>query len=136
MVSSVNVKCFKSKTNGIGVDTRYNVHNGRSSKGKITLYEFNQKIKKTFEHFQVGLIDETAANKEEALVKSVRWLDQFKKISPEARSITKQALRAADIRQLDENRDQDVDLFLFAITQKKVQKGLEMYLESLKKKSG
>lgn len=82
------------------------------------------------------MIDETAANKEEALVKSVRWLDQFKKISPEARSITKQALRAADIRQLDENRDQDVDLFLFAITQKKVQKGLEMYLESLKKKSG
>lgn len=84
----------------------------------------------------MGLIDETANSKEEAVKKCVEWLDPFKKISPEARSITKQALRAADIRNLDENRDQDVDLFLFAIQQKKVQKGLELYLESLKKKSG
>lgn len=84
----------------------------------------------------MGLIDETANSKEEAVKKCVEWLDQFKKISPDARSITKQALRAADIRNLDENRDQDVDLFLFAIQQKKVQKGLELYLESLKKKSG
>lgn len=84
----------------------------------------------------MGLIDQTANSKEEAVKKCEAFLDQFKKISPEARSITKQALRAADIRNLDENRDQDVDLFLFAIQQKKVQKGLELYMESLKKKSG
>uniref|UniRef100_A0A336MF19 Enoyl-CoA delta isomerase 1, mitochondrial n=1 Tax=Culicoides sonorensis TaxID=179676 RepID=A0A336MF19_CULSO len=89
----------------------------------------------TDEAFKKGLVDECANSKDEAIQKCVGFLDQFRKISPEARSITKQALRANDIKALDENRDQDVQLFLFTIQQKKVQKGLEMYLESLKKKS-
>ncbi|XP_063702382.1 enoyl-CoA delta isomerase 1, mitochondrial-like [Culicoides brevitarsis] len=90
----------------------------------------------TEEALKNGLVDETAASKQEAIEKCVAFLDQFKKVSGEARAITKQALRAEPIRVLDENRDQDVDLFLFTIQQKKVQKGLEAYLEALKKKSG
>ncbi|XP_065084384.1 enoyl-CoA delta isomerase 1, mitochondrial-like [Ochlerotatus camptorhynchus] len=89
----------------------------------------------TEEALKVGLIDEVAANKEEGIVKAVSFLDRFKKISPQARSMTKQALRSKDIMELEDNRLQDVDLFVFAVSQPKVQKGLEVYLEALKKKA-
>lgn len=89
----------------------------------------------TEEALKVGLVDEVVANKEEGLAKAVSFLDRFKKISPQARSMTKQALRSKDIMELEDNRLQDVDLFVFAVTQPKVQKGLEVYLEALKKKA-
>lgn len=89
----------------------------------------------TEEALKVGMIDEIAANKEEAISKATGFLDRFKKISPQARSMTKQALRSKDIMELEDNRSQDVDLFCFAVSQPKVQKGLEIYLESLKKKA-
>lgn len=89
----------------------------------------------TDEALKVGLIDEVAASKEEGIAKATSFLDRFKKISPQARSMTKQALRSKDIMELEDNRSQDVDLFVYAVTQPKVQKGLEMYLESLKKKA-
>lgn len=89
----------------------------------------------TEEALKVGLIDEVAASKEEGMAKATAFLDRFKKISPQARSMTKQALRSKDIMELEDNRLQDVDLFVFAVTQPKVQKGLEVYLEGLKKKA-
>lgn len=81
----------------------------------------------TEEALKVGMIDEIAANKEEAIAKATGFLDRFKKISPQARSMTKQALRSKDIMELEDNRSQDVDLFCFAVSQPKVQKGLEIY---------
>lgn len=89
----------------------------------------------TEEALKVGLIDEVAASKEEGIAKANAFLDRFKKISPQARSMTKQALRSKDIMELEDNRSQDVDLFVFAVTQPKVQKGLEVYLEALKQKA-
>lgn len=89
----------------------------------------------TEEALKVGLVDEVVASKEEGLAKAVSFLDRFKKISPQARSMTKQALRSKDIMELEDNRLQDVDLFVFAVSQPKVQKGLEVYLEALKKKA-
>lgn len=89
----------------------------------------------TEEALKVGLIDEVATSKEEGIAKATAFLDRFKKISPQARSMTKQALRSKDIMELEDNRVQDVDLFVFAVTQPKVQKGLEVYLEALKKKA-
>lgn len=89
----------------------------------------------TEEALKVGLIDEIAASKEEGTAKATSFLDRFKKISPQARSMTKQALRSKDIMELEDNRSQDVDLFVYAVTQPKVQKGLEMYLEALKQKA-
>lgn len=90
----------------------------------------------TDEALKVGLIDEVVASKEEAIVKATSFLDRFKKISPQARSMTKQALRSKDIMELEDNRSQDIDLFVYAVTQPKVQKSLEVYLEGLKRKSG
>lgn len=89
----------------------------------------------TDEALKVGLIDEIATSKEDAIAKATAFLDKFKKISPQARSMTKQALRSKDIMELEDNRAQDIDLFVYAVTQPKVQKGLEMYLEALKAKS-
>ncbi|XP_055541844.1 enoyl-CoA delta isomerase 1, mitochondrial-like [Wyeomyia smithii] len=87
------------------------------------------------EALKVGLVDELADSKEVAMAKAVSFLDRFKKISPQARSMTKQALRSKEIMELEDNRTQDIDLFVFAVTQPKVQQGLELYLEALKKKA-
>jgi len=110
--------------------TMLNVINRREAEKALTLGTMFT----SEEALKIGLVDELVDTKDIAIQKCVNFLDQFKKISPEARGITKQALRAADIRNLEENRDQDVELFVFAITQKKVQKGLETYLEALKSK--
>lgn len=59
---------------------------------------------------------------------------EFKKVAPQARSLTKQMLRKNELSALSDNRKQDVDLFVFTVNQPKVQKGLELYMQSLKKK--
>lgn len=79
-------------------------------------------------------MDELATDKADAIAKCETFLGQFNKISPIARGITKQALRNKDIQELEDNRSQDIDLFVFAVTQAKTQKSLEMYLEGLKSK--
>lgn len=93
------------------------------------------KMYSTDEALKVGLIDEVAENKQKALEQATSFLDRFRKISPMARAMTKQALRSKDIVELEDNRSQDIDLFVYAVNQPAVQKGLEVYLESLKKKS-
>lgn len=90
---------------------------------------------KTEEALKIGLIDEIAADKAEAILKCEQFLAQFSKIPAEARAITKQGFRSKDIQELEDNREQDVQLFIFAVNQKKVQKGLELYMESLKNKN-
>lgn len=83
---------------------------------------------------QIGLIDEVAADKEEAVAKCEAFLGEFRKIAPQARSLTKQMLRKAELIALSENRKQDTELFAYAVNQKKTQAGLEAYMQSLKKK--
>lgn len=89
----------------------------------------------TEEALKVGLIDEIAADKQEALDRCEKFLLKFSKIDSTARAITKKSFRGRDIAALEKNREQDVQLFCFAVDNPKVQKGLELYLESLKKKS-
>uniref|UniRef100_A0A182URU8 Uncharacterized protein n=1 Tax=Anopheles merus TaxID=30066 RepID=A0A182URU8_ANOME len=93
------------------------------------------KMYTTDEALKVGMIDEIAENKEKALEQATAFLNRFRKISPMARAMTKQALRSKDIVELEDNRSQDIDLFVYAVNQPAVQKGLEVYLESLKKKA-
>lgn len=80
------------------------------------------------------MVDELATDKDDAIAKCDLFLAQFKKISPIARGITKQALRNKDIQELEEKRSQDIDLFVMAVTHPKTQKSLEIYLEGLKAK--
>ncbi|XP_026464078.1 enoyl-CoA delta isomerase 1, mitochondrial-like [Ctenocephalides felis] len=88
----------------------------------------------TEEALKAGLIDEVANDKADALARAEQFLLRFKRVSPQARTITKLALRAEDLKALEENRDQDVQLFVFAVKDPKVQKGLGVYMESLKTK--
>ena len=53
---------------------------------------------KTEEALKIGLVDEVAQSKEEAIEKAEKFLNKFAKIPPHARSMTKAALRGANIQ--------------------------------------
>lgn len=88
----------------------------------------------TDEAVKVGLIDEIAVDKIDAMKKCETFLVQFAKVSADARAITKKDLRSKEIAALENHRDEDLQKFLYFVNQPKVQKGLELYLESLKSK--
>ncbi|KAM7352448.1 enoyl-CoA delta isomerase 1, mitochondrial [Cochliomyia hominivorax] len=87
------------------------------------------------EALKVGLVDELAPTKEEALNKCEQFFASFAKTNPFARAMTKQQFRRKDLQQLEDERQQDLEAFLFFVNQASVQKGLGFYLENLKKKS-
>lgn len=89
----------------------------------------------TEEALKVGLIDEVANSKEEAVAKCVEFIGSFAKVNPLARSLTKIQLRAAELKELEDERQKDLEKFIFFINQPAVQKGLGIYIESLKKKA-
>lgn len=88
----------------------------------------------TEEALRIGLVDELAIDKVDAIRKCENYLNKFKKISPMARALTKQNFRNKEIQELEDNRAADVDLFEAAVSNPKVQKSLELYIEALKKK--
>jgi len=88
----------------------------------------------TEEALRAGLIDEIAIDKADALKKCETFLGRFKKISPLARGLTKQQFRSKEIQELEKNRAADIDLFVAATNNPKVQQSLGLYIEALKKK--
>lgn len=88
----------------------------------------------TSDALKIGLIDEEASDKQDAINRCEKYLLQFAKISPDARAITKMNFRGKDIAELKNNREQDLQTFLGFVNSPKVQKGLEMYMQSLKAK--
>lgn len=113
------------------VDTMKNTISKRLTELSLT----QGKMYKTEQALQIGLIDEIAADKAEAIAKCEAFMSKFARIPPLARTLTKQQLRGKAIQKLQNTKQQDLDHFLFFVNQPKVQKGLEMYLESLKKKA-
>lgn len=89
---------------------------------------------KTDEALKIGLVDEVANDKEDALKKAEAFFERFETIPPIARAYTKASLRGADIEDLKKNREKDLQTTLSAILQPKVQQGLEFYLAFLKNK--
>lgn len=88
----------------------------------------------TDEALRIGLIDEIAADKADAIAKCDKFLTRFKKIPTLARSLTKQHFRIKDIQALEDNRVADIDMFEATVQNPKVQQSLEMYIEALKNK--
>lgn len=88
----------------------------------------------TDEAHKIGLVDELATDKADAVERCEKFLLKFAKISPNARALTKQIFRGEDLADLAKNREADVQWFLTACGDPKVQKSLELYLESMKKK--
>lgn len=89
---------------------------------------------KTDEALKVGLIDEIAADKNDGLAKAEEFIKRFAKIPPMARTLSKLQVRGGDIKALADNKEKDLNTFLSVIKNPKVQKGLELYLASLKQK--
>ncbi|XP_058984365.1 enoyl-CoA delta isomerase 1, mitochondrial-like isoform X2 [Musca domestica] len=87
------------------------------------------------EALKVGLVDELAQSKEEAIEKCQQFFATFAKTNPFARAMTKQQFRSKDLQQLEDEKAQDLEAFLFFVNQPSVQKGLGIYLDSLKAKT-
>lgn len=88
----------------------------------------------TDEAIKIGLVDEVATDKQDALKRCEQFLLQFSKVSPDARALTKKSLRGKELTDLEDNREHDLQKFLFFVNSPKVQKGLELYLAALKSK--
>lgn len=93
-----------------------------------TLFETDEALK-------IGLVDELAKDKPDAIAKCEAFLDKFKKIPPLARAFTKQQFRRRDLQALVDNRAGDLGDFVELIENPKVQQTLGSYIEALKKKN-
>ncbi|XP_014248276.1 enoyl-CoA delta isomerase 1, mitochondrial isoform X2 [Cimex lectularius] len=82
----------------------------------------------------VGLVDELANDKDEAVKKCETFLESQSKLPSLARRTVKLGFRNDTLSRLLNGREADTKLFLDYIFQPKVQQGLEVYLQSLKKK--
>lgn len=86
----------------------------------------------TEEALKIGMIDELAVDKADAINKCEKFLLKFQKINPEARKATKMTLRGADIVELERTREDDIDIFAKFVTQKDIQKSLGLYMAVMK----
>lgn len=87
------------------------------------------------EALKVGLVDEAATDKADAISKCKDFIEKFDNIPPLARAVTKQRIRQGAIERLQKNRKADLDEFLSFLKHPKVQQSLEMYIQMLKMKS-
>ncbi|XP_076247841.1 enoyl-CoA delta isomerase 1, mitochondrial [Calliopsis andreniformis] len=86
------------------------------------------------EALEIGLVDELATDKTDAIEKCQDYIKYFKNISPQGRNATKLVLRKHNLLWMEQNRDADVAKFVNFAQIPKVQAGLKLYIESLKKK--
>jgi Delta3-Delta2-enoyl-CoA isomerase len=88
----------------------------------------------TEEALRIGLVDELGNDKADAIAKCEIFLNKFSKIPSQARGLTKQQFRAADIKELENAREEDINRFITFSQLPEVQKSLGLYLDSLKNK--
>lgn len=87
---------------------------------------------KTDDALRIGMIDEIAVDKAEALAKCEKFLLRYNQTAPAARAATKMALRGEDIQNLVSDREGDFKLFQSVILDKKVQKSLNLFVNIMK----
>lgn len=92
------------------------------------------KLFSTAEALAVGLIDEVASDKADAISRAEKFIGIFSSIPGLPRRMSKMGLRQETVDWLLANRDKDLKAFVDYVSQPKVQQGLELYLQSLKKK--
>ncbi|XP_066592295.1 enoyl-CoA delta isomerase 1, mitochondrial-like [Prorops nasuta] len=86
------------------------------------------------EAIKINLVDELATDKNDAITKCKKYIESFDNIPVKARAITKDNLRKPLTAWLRKNRELDTKIFLSFIQMPKVQAGLELYMQYLKKK--
>ncbi|XP_012283182.1 enoyl-CoA delta isomerase 1, mitochondrial-like [Orussus abietinus] len=86
------------------------------------------------EALKIGLVDELASDKQDAINKCDKYINYYAKIPGDARKFTKLEIRKNAMSWLESNRDLDTNIFLTYIQHPKVQTGLDLYVKSLKQK--
>jgi len=111
-------------------DTMKNVIGHRLTEKSLqlgTMYSSEDALK-------IGLVDEVWDTNEITLEHSIKQLTAFTSVNAFARHQSKIALRQSFVDKLKKNQDQDIESFVNAIVNEKIQKGLGLYLQSLKNK--
>ncbi|KAH8260146.1 hypothetical protein KR026_003773 [Drosophila bipectinata] len=92
------------------------------------------KLFRTQEALDIGLVDELACNKQEALDKCAAFIATFDKANPVARTLTKRMCREPDVRDLLNDRAGDLRDCVDYVLTPLFQEGLCSHLEGLKNK--
>lgn len=106
-----------------------NILSSRESEMALTL----GRVFDTDEAYKIGLIDEIAKDKEEAIAKSEVFLLKFKKIPALARGISKQMYRKKVVDLMSGSKDADVKNFVSYVMDPASQASLKAFLERSKK---
>ncbi|KAG5675604.1 hypothetical protein PVAND_005496 [Polypedilum vanderplanki] len=114
----------------VAVHATRNIISSRDAEMALTLGS----VFTTDEALKIGLIDEVAENKEDALAKSEKFLSLFKKIPKRARGITKQFFRKKVIDLMTNNREKDVEAFVSYVMNPASQKSFQAFLDEAKNK--
>ncbi|EFN66810.1 3,2-trans-enoyl-CoA isomerase, mitochondrial [Camponotus floridanus] len=86
------------------------------------------------EALQIKLVDELAKDKTDAIEKCKNYILSYNNIQSTAGTITKLDMRNDLIQWMKENKEVDVNRFVEYIQLPKVQHGLKLYMEQLKRK--
>lgn len=86
------------------------------------------------EALDVGLVDEVVSSRSEVMPRAVEEAELWAGIPAEARYVGKMLTRGPLVKDLESRREEDVENFCIFVMSDDVQRGLGMYLESLKKR--
>lgn len=86
----------------------------------------------TDEAAKIGIIDDVASDKADAIKRCTQFILDCGKVSPDARTRTKLALRGKDLAELQNNREAELQEFYTQIISPTVQNAIETYLKALK----
>ena len=83
----------------------------------------------------MGLIDEIATDKDDAIAKCKSFIQKFNDISPFCRTLSKERIREGVVKRFQDRRELDVEEYLTFVRNPDLQKRLEKYIEMLKNKN-
>lgn len=92
------------------------------------------KIYSTEEALKVGMIDEIAVDKNDAIARCENFLNRFNAIPFEARANTKKIIRKNLLDYMKNEREKDLQEFVQSVMNKETQSAVKTYLEALNKK--
>lgn len=92
------------------------------------------KLFNTDEAFKLGLIDEIANDKNDAILRCEKYLDNFNKMDLGPRGITKLHVRQDFIDKIDKIREKEIQTFVNSVLNPNTQDTIEKYLKNLQKK--
>lgn len=87
------------------------------------------------EALEVGLIDEAASDKADAIDKCKKFIKRFDNIPPSARTLTKLRIRRGPLANMKKNRHEDIAETLEYALNPEVHEGLDIYMQKLKAKA-